>query len=242
MDVSVCIATYNGAKYIELQLNSIINQLDNFDEIIIVDDFSQDDTLKIIKSYNDFRIKIFQNEVNKGHVFSFGRAISLSTKDIIFMCDQDDIWKNNRLILMKEKLINSSALLLSSNSEFINSSGSKINFIIDGVETKNSFKYFNNILDIFKGKTNYYGCTSAFKTELKKTILPIPTYVESHDLWIAMAANLIKSNIHCNEVTLQRRIHGLNASVVKRNLLLKFKSRIIFFISLIELIFRKFKN
>ncbi len=242
MDISVCIATFNGEKYIELQINSIIKQLDSFDEVIIVDDCSKDNTLKIIQSLNDTRIKIYQNDVNNGHVYSFSRAIELATKKIIFMSDQDDIWTNNRLILMKEKLLNSSALLLTSNSEFIDSLGNKIDFKIDGVYEINSFKYLNNIIDIFRGKTNYYGCAMAFKSELKKIILPMPNYVESHDLWIAMAANLIKSNVHFNDITLERRIHGSNASVVNRRLILKLKSRIVFLKSLIQLIFRKFKN
>jgi len=242
MDISVCIATFNGEKYIELQINSIIKQLDSFDEVIIVDDCSKDNTLNIIRSIGDSRIKIYQNEINRGHVYSFSRAIELASKKIIFMSDQDDIWKNNRLILMKEKLLNSSALLLTSNSEFINSVGDKIDFKIDGVDEINSFKYLNNIIDIFRGKTNYYGCAMAFKSELKKIILPMPNYVESHDLWIAMAANLIKSNVHSNDITLERRIHGSNASVVNRRLILKLKSRIVFLKSLIQLIFRKFKN
>lgn len=242
MRISVCIATYNGEKYIEAQLNSIIDQLDTDDEIIIVDDCSKDDTLNIIRSIGDSRIKIYLNEVNRGHVYSFSRAIELATKKIIFMSDQDDIWKKNRLILMKEKLINSSALLLTSNSEFINSDGNKIEFKIDGVDEINSFKYLNNILDIFIGKTNYYGCAMAFKSEFKKIILPMPNYVESHDLWMAMAANLIKSNLHSNDITLERRIHGSNASVVNRKLIFKIKSRIVFLKSLIQLIFRKFNN
>lgn len=242
MDISVCIATFNGEKYIEFQINSIIEQLDSFDEVIIVDDCSQDNTVKIIQSLNDSRIKIYQNEKNRGHVYSFSRAIELTTKNLIFMSDQDDIWKNNRLILMKEKLLNSSALLLTSNSEFINSVGNRIDFKIDGVNEINSNKYLNNIIDIFKGKTNYYGCAMAFKSEFKKIILPMPNYVESHDLWIAMAANLIKSNVHSNDITLKRRIHGSNASVVNRKLIFKIKSRIVFLKSLIQLIFRKFKN
>ncbi len=242
MSISVCLASYNGANFIKFQLESIIEQLDRDDEIIIVDDCSKDNTLDIIKSIGDNRIKIYQNEINRGHVYSFSRAIELASKKIIFMSDQDDIWKNNRVILMKEKLLNSSALLLTSNSEFINSVGNKIDFKIDGVDEISSNKYLNNIIDIFRGKTNYYGCAMAFKSEFKKIILPMPNYVESHDLWIAMAANLIKSNVHSNDITLERRIHGSNASVVNRKLIFKIKSRIVFLKSFIHLIFRKFKN
>jgi glycosyltransferase involved in cell wall biosynthesis len=239
MSISVCLASYNGEKFIELQLDSIIKQLGKEDEVIIVDDCSSDNTLSIIKSINDKRIKIFLNKKNKGHVFSFGRALGLATKDIIFMSDQDDVWIDNRVVLMRNKLQNSSAMLVSSNSNFVDSKGGEIDFNIDGVDSKFSDKNLSNIIDIFKGKENYYGCAMALKKELKELILPIPDYVESHDLWIAMGANIIKSNLHCDEVTLNRRIHGANASIVKRKLYLKLWSRIIFMRSMLQLFFRK---
>jgi glycosyltransferase involved in cell wall biosynthesis len=239
MNISVCLASYNGEKFIELQLSSIIKQLDEDDEIIIVDDCSTDNTLRIIRSIKDERIKIFLNEINKGHVFSFGRAIALATKEVIFMSDQDDVWLEGRVTLMKNKLQNSSAMLVSSNSYFVDAKGGEIDYNIDGVDSKFSNKNLSNIIDIFKGKENYYGCAMALKKELKELILPIPDYVESHDLWIAMAANIIKSNLHCDEVTLNRRVHGANASIVKRKLYLKLCSRIIFMRSMIQLFCRK---
>jgi len=239
MNISVCIASYNGEKYIKTQLNSIINQLEINDEIIIVDDCSTDKTIEIIESIMDYRITVFKNNFNMGHVYSFNRAIELSSNDIVFMSDQDDIWKNGRVLLMKKNLLDSKSLLLSSNSEFINSEGVNLDYNTNGVNEIYSTNYFNNIIDIFFGKTNYYGCLMVFKKELKKIILPIPGFVESHDLWIAMAANLLSSNTHCNDITLSRRIHQNNASIVNRNIFLKLKSRWIFLISLFVLLFRR---
>ena len=63
MSISVCLASYNGEKFIELQLKSIISQLGKEDEIIIVEDCSRDNTLSIIKSINDKRIKSFKAEI-----------------------------------------------------------------------------------------------------------------------------------------------------------------------------------
>lgn len=97
MSISVCMATYNGAKFLTQQLESIIPQLNEEDELVIVDDCSTDNTLRIIQSTNDFRIKIFLNETNRGHVYSFGRALELASNDIIFMSDQDDIWLEGRI-------------------------------------------------------------------------------------------------------------------------------------------------
>ena len=239
MNISVCLATYNGEKFIIEQLSSIIRQLDANDEIIIVDDCSTDRTIEAIQSVNDSRIKIYFNHINKGHVFSFGRAISLTTKDYIFMSDQDDIWIDDRLQIMLDRMLSSNVLLLSSNTNYINSDGNKIDFSENKLKPKRSNKYLSNIIDILLGKGYYYGCAMAFKKEFKKIILPIPEYVESHDLWIALAANIYKSNLHLNESTLNRRVHGANASIVKRKIIPKLFSRLIFIKSIIELYQRK---
>jgi glycosyltransferase involved in cell wall biosynthesis len=235
-------ASYNGAEFIEEQLKSILIQLNKDDEIVIVDDCSKDNTLKIIELIDDCRIKVFKNISNMGHVFTFGRAISLAKNDVIFMSDQDDIWLKNRVAIMLNKLLNENVLLVSSNTNFINSNGEIIEYATDGVQTSNSKKHFRNIIDIYVGKENYYGCAMVFRRELNEIILPIPSYVESHDLWIASAANLLKLNAHCDEITLSRRVHGKNASIVKRHVLLKLWSRMIFTRSIMQLIYRKLKK
>ena len=240
LKVSICMATYNGEKYVAEQINSVLDQLSSDDELVIVDDCSTDNTFQIILNFNDPRIKVYKNENNRSHVFTFSRVISLAKNEIIFMADQDDFWLKGRISLMKAKLMDSGKLLLSSNSEFIDSEGERINFHLDGVSSNQSFSHFKNIIDIFKGKTNYVGCAMAFKKELNNVILPIPSFVESHDLWIAIAGNLLRSNLHMNEATLKRRIHSNNASIVSRKILLKLWSRFIFFISLLVLIKRIF--
>ena len=75
-NVSVCIATYNGEKYILEQINSILNQISIDDEIIVVDDCSKDNTVDVIKSIDDTRIKIVINEFNLGVNCSFENALN----------------------------------------------------------------------------------------------------------------------------------------------------------------------
>lgn len=241
MNVTVCMATYNGAKYISEQIESILPQLSSNDELIIVDDCSTDTTVEILKKINDARLRISINDRNRSHVYSFSKAISLASNDIIFMSDQDDIWLEGRVNLMKSALSTSNSLLVSSNSSFVGKNGKEIDFTMDGVKAEDSFKYITNIMDIFAGKTNYYGCAMAFHRKLLDVILPVPAYVESHDLWIAMAANILKSNVHINAHTLQRRVHDANASIIKRPLAAKLWSRAVFCISLLELMRRSVK-
>lgn len=236
--ISVCIATYNGEKYIDEQLLSILKQLGPDDEVIIVDDYSKDNTVDKIRKFNDPRVNIYENEVNRSHVYSFGRAISLATNDIIFMSDQDDLWIDGRVKMMINSLEENGTLLISSNTGFMDDQGNDIPYICDGVDARNSTKHFSNVIDIFKGKTNYFGCAMAFRRDLLRTITPIPSFVESHDLWIAMAGNLARSNSHINENTLIRRVHSNNASIVQRPIHKKIWSRIIFLISIIVLTYR----
>ena len=86
MKCSICLATYNGEKYIQELLNSILCQIDINDEIIVSDDYSTDNTLTIIRSFNDFRIKIFMNQGKRGVVNNFGNALKYASGDYIFLC------------------------------------------------------------------------------------------------------------------------------------------------------------
>ena len=230
MTKSICIATYNGSKFITKQLDSVIEQLGKEDEIIIIDDCSSDNTLEIIKTYSDARIKIFQNEKNLRHVKSFEKAISLSTKELIFLCDQDDLWEAGRLNTFENYFVKyPEVMLVSSNFNCIDDNDEIIKNTLNKVFVKNSFQYRKNIFSIFAGKIGYFGCAMAFKRSLVPTILPIPEYVEAHDLWIAMAANYKKANLHIDDKTLYHRIHQNNASDLKRNIQGKLKARLGFF-------------
>lgn len=91
--ISVCIATYNGEKYLKEQLDSIIPQLTAQDELIISDDGSKDTTMEIIKRYaaNDSRIKVYKGP-GKGVIANFEFAINQTQGEFIFLADQDDVW------------------------------------------------------------------------------------------------------------------------------------------------------
>ena len=107
--ISVCIATYNGERYIVEQIKSILCQINSDDEIVISDAGSTDNTVKEIASINDDRIKLLTYNGNtsapKSSVFTkmdavrlnFENALSNSKGDIIFLADQDDIWMSNKV-------------------------------------------------------------------------------------------------------------------------------------------------
>lgn len=100
MKVSVALCTYNGEKFIKEQLESILSQKLEVDEIIICDDGSSDSSWAIITEfehqYPDI-FRVFKNESTLGVIKNFEKAINLCTGDVIFLCDQDDIWFSNKI-------------------------------------------------------------------------------------------------------------------------------------------------
>jgi glycosyltransferase involved in cell wall biosynthesis len=226
--VSVCMATYNGVNYLREQLDSILDQLLADDELVIVDDCSTDSTVALLTTVYDQRIRFYQNKINLGVNASFEKAILMSKKPIVLLADQDDIWRAGRVDILCQTLAKSGALVVSSNTSYVDAKGEPINFAAPRLSASDSKRHLKNIIKIFVGNAGYFGCAMGFRREVSSLILPIPRFVESHDLWIALASNLIKSNVHCESETLARRVHGRNASIIRRGLLPKLKARIIF--------------
>jgi len=227
MTKSICMASYNGSPFIAKQIASILPQLQDGDELIVVDDSSKDDTLQIVRSFDDPRIKLHSNSANQRHVKTFSRAMSLAGNELIFLCDQDDIWEMDRLDIFEEKFLEFPEVqLITSNFYCIDDNDQPVEHKLNKVSASTSFNYKSNIIRILRGDIGYYGCAMAFRKDLLPVILPVPDYVEAHDLWIAMAANLLRSNLHIEEKTLAHRIHHSNTSNLNRSLIKKLDARI----------------
>lgn len=204
--ISVCLATYNGEKYIKEQLNSILSQLKENDEIIISDDHSTDQTINILKSYNDSRIKIYDNDLGKGYSKNFENAINKSSGEIIFLSDQDDVWFSDKVDVMVEKLnsfdlVISDALITDRDLNPTLGSHFKVH------NTKKGF--LNNWL-----KTRYIGACMAFKRNILKKLLPFPSNQKlcAHDYWIAITGEFYYKVGIINQPLIKYRRHGENAS------------------------------
>jgi len=241
MKISVCMATYNGVKYIEEQLLSILSQLDKNDEVVVVDDCSKDETIESIKKINDSRIIIIKNDTNKGHVLSFEKAIKNANNDLILLSDQDDIWLPNKIKKIEFYADQSPNILLFT-SNFILFDERKEYEYEHKLFKEDSIKNVSNVLNIYFGRAPYFGCGMAFKRELLNIILPFPKYLEAHDHWIAIAANILHQNYHIEEPLLKRRIHSGNVTAkTHRNFLKLIKTRFIQLFSTVELFIRVFK-
>ncbi|ALS03185.1 alpha-L-Rha alpha-1,3-L-rhamnosyltransferase [Enterococcus silesiacus] len=208
--ISVCLATYNGEKYLEEQLASILPQLGSDDELIISDDGSTDETLAIIERYadQDQRIKFFTGP-GQGVIANFAFAINQSQEEYIFLADQDDVWLPEKVQTTLDyfqthpeiELVISDLVIVNEQLEVIEPS------YFDYRNVKLGF--FHNIV-----KNKYIGAGMAFRSSLKIRILPIPSKVPMHDMWIGLiAAYRNKSALITQPLTLYRR-HDNNASEI----------------------------
>lgn len=99
--ISVALATYNGEQFIKEQLESILSQSMPVDEIVIVDDQSTDSTVDVLSPFlQNKKIRFYKNEKNLGYKRNFKKALSYCNGDFIFLCDQDDIWKSEKVETM----------------------------------------------------------------------------------------------------------------------------------------------
>lgn len=202
--VSVCLATFNGEKYIREQIDSILPQLSSEDELIISDDGSSDNTLAIIKTYNDSRIVLFKNEGYHGYVGNFENALLHSRGDYIFLCDQDDIWKSNKVRIVMKYLKKYDLVI--HNAEIINEVGMPVG--------RNYYDCMHNRTGFFANlvSTRYLGCCMAFSKDVLKTSLPFVSLKRGHDYWIGCIAALKYKIVFIDDILISYRRHGNNAS------------------------------
>ncbi|WP_336297540.1 glycosyltransferase [Gilvimarinus xylanilyticus] len=211
--ISVCMASCDGERFIAEQIDSILSQLSTRDELIIVDDCSQDQTLKVINSFNrDPRLRLQQTPQRTGHVDSFAQAISLAQGEFIFLADQDDVWPEGRLERMVKAFTEPDVNVVAGNFSMIDENRRPLGPPQVRLLARYNVAPWRNILGILLGRRAYYGCCMAFRRPLCRELLPIPRSIESHDLWIAMVGNRQNSVKHLEESVLLKREHETNVS------------------------------
>ena len=214
--ISVCMATYNGERFIRRQVDSILCQLKGDDEIIVSDDGSTDRTLEILESYNDSRIKIFHHERDErllkeknGRNFylassNFENAIIHANGDFIFLSDQDDEWKTGKVEKMSELLKNYDCVQCG--CEVIDEEGRGITSGMRRIREPSRFLLYNMFY------LPFMGCRMAIKRSALQYIIPFPKKCISHDLWMGCLCTKRKSFAYIPEPLHKYRRHSNNVS------------------------------
>lgn len=206
--ITVCMATRNGGRFIQRQLDSILPQLGPDDELIISDDSSTDDTTDIIKSLGDQRIKLLEHNKFFSPVRNIENALFHAGGDIIVLSDQDDVWLDNKVSVILKHLDE-----MPSRIALISLDGS----VVDEQEAVTFESLFTKIgagPGLFKNIFNntYMGCCLAFKRELLEVALPFPKHIPMHDMWLGLLAEIHGKVRFVPEKTILYRKHSASVT------------------------------
>lgn len=227
MKVSIAMATYNGEKFIKEQLDSLKNQTYPIDEVIICDDQSKDDTVSIVKEYVETNglshWNIIVNRENKGFIGNFFGSIENTTGDVIFMCDQDDVWNSEKVQEMVSFLqkhpdvdaLNTAVMLIDEKGEPIPVKQKRgycnANILHKVVRENETSKIDFSFL--VKGNVSP-GCTMCITKSLKEKILPFKdlcvTHKFPHDWFFNLVAALEHHVAFYNKPLTGYRMHENN--------------------------------
>ena len=179
--ISVCIATYNGERFIREQIDSILRQLSSDDEIIVSDDGSTDDTISIINSIDDKRIRIIEGPRKHSPTLNFECAMKEAKGDYIFLADQDDVWKPNKVEVCIKWLQNYDCVV--SDAAVTDSNLNQLYPSLYAIMQVRHGRIYNTIW-----KNGYTGCCMAFRRNVLNASLPFPKNIPMHDIWIGNVA------------------------------------------------------
>ncbi|MHB8845080.1 MAG: glycosyltransferase family 2 protein [Nitrospirota bacterium] len=228
-NITVCLASYNGAQYIGEQIESILSELAPADEVIVCDDCSNDSTCSIVSSFNDARIVLVKNEHNLGHVRNYEKALSLAKGRYIFLSDQDDIWEPGKV----KKVLGAfqqqdNVKLVYHNLSVIDEHGKER----QGVIPQYSGGKRNSMFFIIRQqiRAQIFGCACCIDRSLLDRLLPFPGSVYAHDHWIAVSAAVHGNVYFLSDSLVKHRLHGENLTPRKRlpmRTMLKLRTKLI---------------
>jgi glycosyltransferase involved in cell wall biosynthesis len=215
--VSVAMCTYNGATFLEAQLQSIANQTQLPDELVVCDDGSTDSTYQLLETFAQnarFNVKIYRNDQPLRVTKNFEKALNLCSGDVLFLCDQDDLWRSDKIAVVLKEFDNSSAIqMVYSDAELINERGDLIGkrqwevLRLYPVQLKQWKEGYAT--DLMLGGNRVTGCMLAVKKHFVNQLLPFPTHIPGyiHDGWIGFVGSVLGVIQLCNEPLTMYRQH-----------------------------------
>ncbi|MDE6946676.1 MAG: glycosyltransferase family 2 protein [Anaeroplasmataceae bacterium] len=186
MRIAVIMSSYNGEKFIEEQINSILGQTNVEVGLYIRDDGSSDGTLDILKKYSqnsNIHLVQFENDTNLGVCYSFLKTLQYAIEqepntEYFSFADQDDVWLPQKLekAIEKIKSYKNDYVVYYSNKTFVNKTLELIN--------KEKIKFYDDFFEAYCSSLAS-GCTMVFNKKMAKlSLTPLPQNAEFHDSWI----------------------------------------------------------
>ncbi|HXM46530.1 MAG TPA: glycosyltransferase family 2 protein [Pyrinomonadaceae bacterium] len=212
--LSIAMCTYNGAAYLSEQFESLATQTRVPDELVVCDDSSTDKhTREMVEAFArraPFAVRLFINKQNLGSKRSFELAIRRCRGEIIFLCDQDDVWREDKLAVIERAFLSSPQTgLVFSDAEVGDENLVKLgslwqNFSEDSQADLEAGRAFHALLR----RNLVTGATLAFRSNLRRLVLPIPTDTSfQHDAWIALIIAAVARVTFISEPLIKYRQH-----------------------------------
>ena len=201
-------ATFNGSRYVRRQVATILEQLEPEDELVVSDDSSTDDTVTIVRSFDDPRIRILVDSGFRSPLLNFEHAIRHARGGTIVLADQDDVWLDNKLPLVRELfageqtrpyLVVLDATIVDEHEHVIHPSVQAKLHAGPG--------FLRNLW-----ANRYLGCCMAFSSDLLDFALPFPVGVAMHDIWLGQLCERVSTTAFVPVVTMLYRRHAGNAT------------------------------
>lgn len=217
--VAIIMATYNGEKYVGDQIDSILGSSYQDFELFIHDDGSKDGTLPLLRTYEEQypdKIHVYQNVTNMGVTMNFLNALCHTTSDYIMFCDQDDVWKNNKIAITLKRIRHMEAQLGKDRPLAVFTDAVVVDQNLNVI--KNSFFCSSHLntrktdLPHMLMENKLIGCTVMVNAALRKVIHTheLPTQARFHDWWVGLIASAFGKIGFINDGTLLYRQHGGN--------------------------------
>ena len=228
--VSVAMCTFNGARFLSEQLDSILGQSEMPDELVVCDDGSTDDTINVLEEYSElapFPVNIHRCQVRLGVAQNFAKCINLCSGDLVVLSDQDDIWlpdriRETRLAFAANENLTftySDAILIDDGGRDMGRTIYKDMRVMH--KDRQRLEGGTSILPTLLVYGGVCGCTMAFRSKFLPIILPIPeTWI--HDQWISLVLCAIGPSARIRP-TVQYRQHSAQSIGLGR---LNLKARI----------------
>ncbi|WP_456447427.1 glycosyltransferase [Thiolapillus sp.] len=206
MKISVALATFDGGAYLHEQLDSLASQQCLPDELIVSDDASTDDTREIIRGFAGtapFKVILLESSHRQGYAENFSRALSRCSGDLVFLCDQDDVWFSEKISTMTAFAAADEKTLCFMNDALL--TDARLNS--QGISKWQQIRAAGLPDEAF-----VMGCCVAVKRPLLELALPLPPAAGAHDNWLVGLADRLSLTRRHEQVLQYYRRHGGNAS------------------------------
>lgn len=218
MQIDILLATYNGARFLAEQLDSLFNQTNQDWTLIVHDDGSMDETVEIVKSYqvrNPSRIVLIEDDIKTGGAKNnFSHLIQFSISEYVMFCDQDDVWLSNKIELTLNQMLKlentypNKPILVHTDLVVVDKKLNEIAPSMFNYQKISKSPSFEELLV----QNNVTGCTMMINKKAREDSLPIPKDAIMHDWWIALISMANRGHVALlDKPTILYRQHQSNS-------------------------------